>query len=837
MKLSENFGALKHGLSVAVFFILSCLCAFAEDLRVRISPSRVIENQMAHFNIYCDNGEQIRSIAFPQIDGLTWHTNVSGSQTNIINGKVSASRSIGFTVSATGEIAIPKIRVETSEGERFTQAVKFTVGKLSTGMFRKDGSEMPLDEAVFLHVQLQNPERKLYFVGEEIPIYVVALARPDISVSLTATPELGGNAGEIFTATERGAVRRELNLQGETYNASVFLFDLRAMKTGQFPVDFSATATCLVGEERDPFEESFLGGNFRVRGLGLSGGNRVPVPLKGSLKSVTILPRPPVPAGAIDLGIISENQPTWTLSSETPKQGDPLYLDLDLAGNTAGLIPPEPKIEGFRTYPAEVSPSDSGKTRVRMMLIPLDAGEQKLSVTFAILNPRTQKYTLTRIEKTLQIEKNTTIAAPATTAVVPLEDTPARETLPAENAALQNIAYIRPLTAKSLEAGKTAPGKNLWMPFAGTLVTLLACGSMLIFRSRRNDDPAAALRKRARNRKSEVLKKLTESTPDNFDALVRNEVSDYLADAKGLISTDALRDSLKKSNAELAEVLDSAESAGYRPNARCEHFEKFRATVIRAVKTGAFIAVAGIVGLASPQDALAADAPVAVEQKILDAESAYANGNFEKAREGFSELSEIAPYAPDVWFNLGNTLYQQKQFAAALACYERAWRLDVGRSDILANLNAARVKLKLPLLNEVKNPADFFVVLRDSFSPFTWTLFACGALIAGMLVITFVRRKRLVTGTLAVLVFGFCMANFLNQQKTLRDTTAALVVADNAAIYSLPIKGNAAVRELAALPAGTSANILEARDGWYLIRLADGAEGWIEKSALARIWE
>lgn len=104
---------------------------------------------MAHFNIYCDDGEQIRSIAFPKIDGLTWHTNVSGSQTNIINGKVSTSRSVGFTVSATGEIAIPKIRVETSEGERFTQAVKFTVGKLSTGMFRKDGSEMPIDEAVF----------------------------------------------------------------------------------------------------------------------------------------------------------------------------------------------------------------------------------------------------------------------------------------------------------------------------------------------------------------------------------------------------------------------------------------------------------------------------------------------------------------------------------------------------------------------------------------------------------------------------------------------------------------------------------------------------------------
>lgn len=837
MNISKYFETLKHGLCIAALFTLAAVCALAEDLRVRISPNRVTENQMAHFNIYCDGGEKIRNIVFPQVDGVTWHPNVKGSQTSIVNGKLSSSLSVGFTVSRTGEIAIPKIRLETSEGERFTQPIKFTVGKLSTGLFREDGSELPLAEAVFLRVQPKEQGRTSYFVGEEIPLYVVVLARPDLNVSLSAAPQLDGN-NSVFTATERGSASQALNFQGESYNASIFLFDLRAMKTGKFDAAFSTNASCFIGNgSRDPFEESFFGGSFAVRGLGISGGNRVNLPLKGALKDITILPRPPVPAGAIDLGVIGENRPQWTLSSTTPKQGDPLYLDLTLTGNSTGLIAPEPKLEGFRTYPAEISTLPDNTTRVRMMLIPLNAGEQKLSLSFAILDPKTQKYVLTQIDKTLQIEKNNALAAPATNAVVPLETETSTASATAENDAAQSFAYLRPLNAQLLEAGKTPPEKKIWMPFAGALATLLICAGTLIFRARRSNDPADALRKRARNRKSEVLKKLAASTPETFDALVRNEVTDYLADARGQTSADAVRRSIRQNNAALAEVLDAAENAGYRPHARCEHFEKFREIVVRAVKTGAFLLVAGTVFLASPSQAKAADAPLAVEQKILNAENAYAKGDFERAKEGFAELCEMAPYAPDAWFNLGNTLYQQKQFAPALACYERARRLAVGRSDILANLNAARVQLKLPQVNEVKNPADFFVVLRDSFSPFMWTLFACTALSAGIIVFTFVRRKRALTLVITLAVFGYCMGNFFSQQKALRDASTAIVVVDSAAVYSLPIKDNGTVRELTRIPAGTELTLLETREGWFLVRLANGSEGWVEKNALAKLWE
>ena len=118
-----------------------------------------------------------------------------------------------------------------------------------------------------------------------------------------------------------------------------------------------------------------------------------------------------------------------------------------------------------------------------------------------------------------------------------------------------------------------------------------------------------------------------------------------------------------------------------------------------------------------------------------------------------------------------------------------------------------------------------------------WTLFACTALSAGIIVFTFIRRKRALTLVITLAVFGYCMGNFFSQQKALRDASAAIVVVDSAAVYSLPIKDNGTVRELTRIPAGTELTLLETREGWFLVRLANGSEGWVEKNALAKLWE
>lgn len=849
MRIFEKLTALKSGLLAAVLFGLSWAFAFADDtldtknllaLRVSISPNRITENTMSNFVIHINGDERIRGVVeFPKVEGVTWYPRARGSSTSIVNGVKKSSVSYGFSVSKPGEITIPSMRVETSEGERQTRPVKFTVGKVSTGLFREDGSEMPISEAVFMHIQALGPERKMYFVGEEIPVLTAVLWRPDVMVALTKSPTLGSK-NEALVVNETGQTQTTATLKGERYNAAVFSYNLRAMKAGTLELNADASAKCYLGNDvhADPFGDSFFGVGAFQHGFGVPGRSAVAVPLNAELGGIIVKARPPVPAGVIDLGIVSQETPTWTLSTESPKQGDPLYLDLKIRGNAAGLIPPEPKLTGFRTYPAEISKVGAqnpahAETNVRMMLIPLNSGVQQLDLTFATLDPNTGKYRLTRVEKTLSVSENQALAAPAASTLVPLEnDVKAQATLSEKS----SIGYIRPITQKALERGKLPPNSGAFQIWGIPGIISLICLGVYYRRSRRENDPAELRRRRARSRKSELLKMLAESTPENFDALVRTEVTDYLADARGAISADDIRRDLKHKNAELAEVLESAESAGYNPNAHCGNFEKYRAIVVRAIKSGVF-ALAAFVGawFAFPQEVRAAEDAHTIGSAIRFAEDAYAAGDFSKAQKEFSVLADYAPYSADVWFDLGNVFYQQKKTAPALVCYERAWRLDVGRADILSNLNAARVKLGLNPLGEVKNPLDGFAVLRDSFSQFTWSVFAAAVVTFGVIGITFVRRRRATIAVIVLVVAGFGIFNLVWQKRILENPTTAFVVTESASVYALPIKEKSAVREVAKLPAGMQVNILDTREAWYLVRFGE-TEGWTEKSAVARVW-
>lgn len=856
MRLFRRFGTAL-GFAVLFLFCGALPASAAEALRVGISPNVVTENRMASFVVYCDDGESLRGVpAFPAVDGVAWHANVRGSRTSWLNGRTTRAETFGFTVTKPGEIEIPAFRVETSKGERLTRPLKFTVGKFSTGLTRADGSEMPLSEAVFLVVQAQDGARESYFVGEEIPVLVCVLSRPGLDARPTSRPALTGGA-DAFVAAEKGYAKSSATFRGEPFDAAIFPFDLRAMKAGTFTAAFSASADCVFddGSARDPFAGDPFFGGLQMRAAAFPGGSAVvPVPLKGELKGVVVRARPPVPADATDLGIVSENAPDWEFSSDAAKCGEPLYLDLKIRGNVSGLVAPEPSVPGFRTYPAEISetPAADGnaaerETRVRLMLIPLEPGERKVSLSFATLNPATGDYALTTAEKTFSVEENRELAAPAVSGTLAAPLPPAAGNAEARaDAAADAVAYIRPLTPETLARGKTPPGRAALALWALPLVVAPVAFALARFRARRERaDPARERRRRARARKGALLKKLAAATPENFDALVREDVRDWLADARGAASADAIRDDVRRANAELADVLDEAEKAGYLPNARCAHFEKFRAIVVRAVRSGAFALVAALAGTAAFPEALRAEEVPAAEaasesasaRTISAAEDAYARGDFAEAERGFAALAAEAPFAADVWFDLGNAYFAQGKNAAALVCFERARRLDCGRGDVASNLNAARFRLGLPPLGEVKTPLDALAALRDSFSPTVWTLFAVVGFSVCALGAAFARRRLVPVLALGAALLAFGALNFWMQRAALRDADAAVVLADELVVRDLPVLGNASARAVATLAAGTPVRVAGERPEQYLICFGGNAEGWVEKSAVARLWD
>lgn len=95
----------------------------------------------------------------------------------------------------------------------------------------------------------------------------------------------------------------------------------------------------------------------------------------------------------------------------------------------------------------------------------------------------------------------------------------------------------------------------------------------------------------------------------------------------------------------------------------------------------------------------------AVLEDFAAGKTAYREGNHALAAEKFAAVAEAEPGNAAVFYNLGNALFQAGELGEAVACYERALRLDPG-------LEAARVNLEKVLERTQRNlarplPADW----------------------------------------------------------------------------------------------------------------------------------
>ncbi len=856
-------------ISRALFFatllgVAVTLCAAEPtQVEVSVSPNPIVQNRMSSIAINTTEIGSIRAVHFPQIDGITWHGNVRGTSTQITNGSMKTSTTFGFVVSKDGEIEIPSFKVETSQGTFLTRPIRFVVGRASSGVHGRDGEEIKPSDLVFMRVGQGDNIRKFYFVGEEIPITVYVLANTRINASIASAPQI--SEGSAFSVSDVGeAERGEASLNGENYSVVVFQKNLRAMKPGTFNAEFSCEASCVLPSERDstdPFSSSF----FTARSLFAQRGRTVPVSLHDSLEGIEVKPRPPLPDGVLDLGIVSsgkifaefsDGKKTFSIGEGAipAKQGAPLYLDLFIDCARDSLSTPEVSIPEFRTYPPEISSvsesaweeksasSTPAKSphQIRWMLIPLKDGNLEVNLKFARLDPTSGGYENLEISQKIESEKDETLGTTQGSTEV---FTGSTGDFPQKTAVAKNLAtgifYNRPITPEALERGKKRPHDGIFSLALGGGISLLAIvflGFVELRRRRRSrveNSPEISRRIRANSRKGEILKKLKASTAENFDELVRTEVADYVADVKGEPSVDAAKASLK--NPEIAEIFSSAELAGYNPGARGTDFEKSRKALISAIRRGAFALLVGIlVSLSFPQNLCA-------EDKISSAQEAYANGDFQRACDEFSSLTESSPFSADLWFDLGNTFFQNKEYARALVCYERSHRLDLSRTDALANMNAACRKLGIPIRGETKTPVDVLVALRDSFGTTTWAIFAGAGIWLGVLIFLsgglIRRRSRAVLGiVVGGIVCVFCATNAIWQQCDLFDEATAIVL-EKTELRNLPVENSA--QEIAEIPAGETVKVLETRERASLVRaeFSDGesAEGWLDNSSFAKI--
>lgn len=218
------------------------------------------------------------------------------------------------------------------------------------------------------------------------------------------------------------------------------------------------------------------------------------------------------------------------------------------------------------------------------------------------------------------------------------------------------------------------------------------------------------------------------------------------------------------------------------------------------------------------------------------ANAAYEAGRFDEAVRLY-DSTLLGAQSATVYYNRGNAHFRVNQVGLAIADYLRAWRLAPRDPDINFNLNFARQ------FRVDKNPNPEGMLSRIARTIFT--LFnpavtrVITALIFFMSALLFAahflwRRPAMLIGGLVLLVIFLIGLGAVIYWRGATDRNLAVVVVPETIVRAGP---GDEYREIVAVHDGLEVRIIEHRSDWVLIQIPGGLGGWIERSALERVFQ
>ncbi len=222
-----------------------------------------------------------------------------------------------------------------------------------------------------------------------------------------------------------------------------------------------------------------------------------------------------------------------------------------------------------------------------------------------------------------------------------------------------------------------------------------------------------------------------------------------------------------------------------------------------------------------------------------EADKAYQENDFKGAIEKYEAILATGQESADVYYNLGNSYYKDKNIAKAVLNYERALLLSPGDDDIRYNLDMAKSKT----IDKVTPKSEIFIVtwgnsIRDMMSESSWAAFAVTCFILFLLgTSAYIFCSKIVikkTGfSLAVvfLVLTIVANMFADSQKDkLVNRTGAIVMQPSVTVKSTPDDSGT---DLFVLHEGTKVYINDnSMKGWKEVSLEDGTRGWLPTESI-----
>lgn len=222
-----------------------------------------------------------------------------------------------------------------------------------------------------------------------------------------------------------------------------------------------------------------------------------------------------------------------------------------------------------------------------------------------------------------------------------------------------------------------------------------------------------------------------------------------------------------------------------------------------------------------------------------EADQAYQANDFAAAIEKYEAILNTEGESADVYYNLGNSYYKEKNIAKAVLNYERALLLNPGDADIRFNLEMARSKT----VDQITPVSEVFIVtwmnsLINVMSEKEWGvvgILSFWLMLVSLIVYIFGRRilyKKIgFTGVVVFLLIAIGANIFASSQKAeLINRTGAIVMSPSLTVKSTP---NESGTDLFVLHEGTKVYVEDdSMREWKEIRLEDGKKGWVQTNTI-----
>ena len=417
----------------------------------------------------------------------------------------------------------------------------------------------------------------------------------------------------------------------------------------------------------------------------------------------------------------------------------------------------------------------------------------------------------------------------------------------------KDIRFIKTGDANQHHTGDFFFGSGVyWGIIAALIIVFIAL--FVIFRQRAIDN-ANVTKMRGKKANKVATKRLkmaarlmTDNKPSEFYDEVLRALWGYVGDKLNIpvaqLSHDNISQKLAERNVHQSIIdkfigaIDECEFERYAPGDPKGNMNKVYDKAILAIEKieevmkrgGKKVSAVVLLLLLAP---MAANAATKAE-----ADSAYVNGNYQKAITQYESLLKQGASA-EIYYNLGNAYYRTENITRAVLNYERALLLSPGDGDIRFNLQIARSKT----IDKIVPESEMFFVtwyrsLVNMMSVDGWgrtALVSLALVIVLFLVYLFSARvwmQKVGFFGGGVLLVLFVVSNFFawQQSQNLLYRQGAIVVAPSVTVKSTPAQNGT---DLFILHEGTKVIITDgSMKNWREVRLADGKKGWIESKKI-----